>query len=357
MDDKTLKRTFIPELGEPRSGKVRDIYESDKTMLLIASDRVSAFNRLFEETIPDKGRILNAISKFWFDQTADIIPNHLLSVPDPNVMVVKKCKPILIEVVMRGYMVGSLWRDYAQGKRIKCGINLPEGLKENDPLPQSILTPTLKNKDDTEISASELIEQKIVSQQLWDQITEISFSLFQRGTDIAKERGLILVDTKYEFGLDENNKLILIDEIHTPDSSRYWSQQHLGHFFDKEFIRKWLINHGQPASLPQQLIDEARENYIKLYETILQSPLQPLTVSISERVIGNLVKARLIHGFFVVVVGEHDVDLQSVPHAVVTSDSVHKYEESLEPIIFISAHPIQTKWTVITPEHQEALLT
>lgn len=283
--------------GLPRKGKVRDIYDMGDKLLMISSDRISVFNHLLRQQISDKGRILNGISDFWFRQTRDIIHNHILDRPDPAIFVVEKCKPILVEVVMRRYMVGSLWKDYAAGKRVKCGVKLPEYLKENQRLPQPILTPTLKSHDDPDASASELIETGIVTEEQWKKIELASHQLFAKGEMLALKQGLILVDTKYEFGLDARGHIKLIDEIHTPDSSRYWfEKEHLNkqiRFPDKEFVRQWVRDNGFAANgtipdLNQEIQEKIRRGYIEIFEAITGQRFEELDENPKDRLLRNL---------------------------------------------------------------------
>ena len=195
-----------------------EIYSHQNQLTMIASNRISVFDRILPDPIPNKGRILTGLSLFWFDKTKDIIQSHLISHPDPNIMIIKKCTPILVEVIIRGYLVGSLWRDYQGGKRIKCGIPLPEGLKENDPLPDLIVTPTTKSSHghDEDITKQEIIATGLATPEVWQQVKKTALALYKRGRDHLKQKGMILVDTKYEFGLDDQGQVVLIDEIHTP---------------------------------------------------------------------------------------------------------------------------------------------
>jgi len=348
---------FIPELGKRRQGKVRDIYEGDHTLTLIASDRVSIFDLILHETIPDKGRILTELSLFWFEQTRDIIPNHMISHPDPDVMIVKKCQAIPVEMIVRGFLVGSMWRDYALGKRTKCGVPLPDGLQENDPLPFPIITPTTKSHEghDLDISAQELIDKGVVSKELWERLSDISLKLYQRGLDVVAKRGLILVDTKYEFGLDQDGQLILIDEIHTPDSSRYWYKEDLARkqirFPDKEFVREWgrsqgFTGDGDIPHLPKEMIERIRENYIKIYHTITGKTLdeQP------KRLICNLRHEKLIKGYFCALQVDDDrvkkvLDEHQIPYQVI--ESFEEIDQSIEPVVILGETKPKTKWPFI----------
>ncbi len=249
-----LKTVNIPKLGKKIQGKVRDIYDLGDKRILISTDRQSAFDKVLG-FIPFKGQVLTAISVFWFDKTKDIIPNHLISVPDPNVLLVKNCKVIPIEMVVRGYITGvtdtSIWGSYEKGERIIYGIKFPEGLKKNQKLPTPVITPTTKadKGHDERLTEKGILHRRIVSPGIWKQMKNTALALFERGQKICDKAGIILVDTKYEFGLDEKGKLILVDEIHTPDSSRYWVkktyQQRFSsgeepESFDKEPLRIWF---------------------------------------------------------------------------------------------------------------------
>src|ERR1051326_2239536 len=224
--DRVLEKTDFQKIGQRRQGKVRDVYTQPDKIILVSTDRYSAFDRNLA-LIPFKGQVLTQVSRWWFEKTADIIQNHLMESQDPNVVVVKKCKVIPIEMVVRGYITGvtgtSLWTLYKDGQRDFGDFVLPDGMKKNQKLNEPVLTPT--TKDDTHdrpLTTKDILEQKIVPEELWKQLANTAIKLFKRGQELALEHGLILVDTKYEFGLTDDGKLMLIDEIHTPDSSRYW---------------------------------------------------------------------------------------------------------------------------------------
>ncbi|MCB1111766.1 MAG: phosphoribosylaminoimidazolesuccinocarboxamide synthase [Chlamydiales bacterium] len=357
----TLRHTFIPELGMPTRGKVRDIYNGDKTLMLIASDRISVFNYLLKETIQDKGRLLTALSLFWFEKTKDIISNHLITQPDPNVLIVKRCKVIPIEMVVRRYMVGSLWRQYAAGARTICGITLPDGLKENDLLPSTIITPTMKSEHDENTSKEELITKGIVTEALWNQMEDTALRLFARGEETVKPRGLILVDTKYEFGLDTDGDLILIDEIHTPDSSRYWftadAEAKEFKYPDKEFARQYVrdngFEEGKPLpSLPFSVVQQIYEGYRHVYETITGETWKQEEDPVQERLLNHLKDNNIITGRYVLIICETEKERQranaisqtlteaGTPNDIIVTASSNVpltiYNESLEPMVCIS---------------------
>jgi len=305
-----LTETNFPQLGEEKVGKVRDVYLAKDHITLISTDRHSSFDRNIA-FIPFKGEVLNQISLFWFEQTKDIIKNHVLSTPDPNVVVAKKCKPLPIECVMRGYITGvtstSLWTHYKEGKRDFGNFILPEGLKKNQKLKEPVFTPTTKSDEhDRPVTPAEIVSEGMLLQEMITEVERVAKALFKRGQEIALSKGLILVDTKYEFGLDENGKLTLIDEIHTPDSSRYWKaksyeerfkKEEEPEYFDKEFLRLWFKDHCDPykdkiiPKAPPELVAELSRRYIEIYETITGKPfLHDFSQSIMERITNNLKK-------------------------------------------------------------------
>ncbi|MBK7094311.1 MAG: phosphoribosylaminoimidazolesuccinocarboxamide synthase [Saprospiraceae bacterium] len=266
-------------------GKVRDVYFVGDHLVMIATDRISAFDHVLKEPIPYKGQVLNQMSAYFLKSTADIAPNWLDAVPDPNVSVGKKCEPIRLEMVIRGYLTGHAWRIYNKGGRMICGEKMPEGMIENQKFPSPILTPTFKALEghDEDITRDEILAQKIVSPEQYKILEDYTFRLFEKGTEMAKEQGLILVDTKYEFGI-YNDKIILIDEIHTPDSSRYFysagyeekiAKGEKPKQLSKEFVREWLIEQGFQGlegqtipNMPKDFTELVSERYIELYERV-----------------------------------------------------------------------------------------
>lgn len=302
-----LKTVNLKGFGKKHSGKVRDYYIPDGKRILITTDRISAFDVILGY-IPYKGAVLNLLSSFWFKKTQDIVDNHLVSVPDPNVMVVKNAKPIPIEMVIRGYITGvtgtSIWGSYERGERIIYGIKFPDGLKKNQKLPEPVITPTTKAEKghDERLTEKEILKKQIVSPKLWNQMKKVSLKLYERGTRICSKAGIILVDTKYEFGLDDKGKLMLIDEIHTPDSSRFWvkktyrerfSNRLEPENFDKEFLRIWYVEHGYkgegtPPKMPTSLQKAVSERYIIIYEKITGKKFQKFNHPIQERIMKNL---------------------------------------------------------------------
>lgn len=277
------------KLGKKSSGKVRDWYTRNNLRILIATDRISAFDRVVG-LVPFRGAVLNKLSEFWFDKTRDIIQNHMIGAVDPNVMLVSECKALPIEVVVRGYITGvtstSLWKNYADGKRVIYGIKFPEGLVKNQKLKKPVITPTTRGTGpgghDEPITEREIVKLKLVPPKIYKTIEKVAIRLFARGTQIAGKAGFILADTKYEFGLDKNGKLILIDEIHTPDSSRFWLKSSYRQKFkkgeevenyDKEFMRIWFTKQGYSGTgkvpkLPNDFIAQISKRYIEVYEKL-----------------------------------------------------------------------------------------
>lgn len=292
-------------------GKVRDVYDIDgKYLVMVATDRISAFDVILPKGIPYKGQVLNQIAAYFLDATKDIVPNWKVAVPDPMVTVGVKCQPLKIEMIVRGYLAGSAWREYKAGARSICGVALPEGLRENQKLPSPILTPTTKADEghDENISREEIISRGIVAEDIYSQVEKYALALFARGSEMAAKRGLILVDTKYEFGIHDG-KVILIDEIHTPDSSRYFYAEGYEERFakgeeqrqlSKEFVRQWLISNGfmgkpgqKVPEMTPQYCDEVSKRYIELYEHIVGEKFIPADESDLDRRIYDNVTACL----------------------------------------------------------------
>ena len=305
-----LKETDFKNLGEKKVGKVRDVYVGEDKIVLVSTDRHSSFDRVIAY-VPFKGEVLNQISIFWFENTKDIIQNHVLSMPDPNVLVAKKCTPLPIEAIVRGYITGvtstSLWTHYKEGKRDFGNFILPEGMKKNEKLLEPVFTPSTKFEEhDRTLSPQEIVAEGLMDKNMVDEVERVAKELFIRGQEIALSRGLILVDTKYEFGLDENGKLTLIDEIHTPDSSRYWKAESYNErfdkgedpeYFDKEFLRIWFKDNCDPYKdeklpiAPAELVAELSRRYIEIYEKITgQAFNHDFKTSIMDRIIKNLEK-------------------------------------------------------------------
>jgi phosphoribosylaminoimidazole-succinocarboxamide synthase len=287
--DRVLDDATIPELPNHYRGKVRDNYDlPDGRRIIIATDRLSAFDRAIA-AIPFKGEVLTQIARFWFDRTADLCPNHVIGYPDPNVLVCRRLDILPVEVVVRDYLAGttatSVWSMYKAGRRDIYGVRFPDGLSENQKLPQTIITPTTKARDgehDEPVTPAEILERGLLTEGQWREVSEKALTLFAAGRDIAAERGLILVDTKYEFGLDRDGAVVLADEIHTPDSSRYWfaasyperlATGEPPESFDKDFLRRWVAARVDPyrdpiPPIPREVIAQTARVYITAFETI-----------------------------------------------------------------------------------------
>ncbi len=290
-------------------GKVRDVYTVGDKLVMVASDRISAFDFILSRPIPFKGQVLNQIAAHFLDATKDICPNWLISTPDPNVAIGYACEPFKVEMVIRGYLTGHAWRTYSSGERMICGVRMPDGLRENDPFPEPIITPTTKASEghDEDISREDIIAQGIVSEADYVQLEEYTRALFKRGTELAAQQGLILVDTKYEFG-KMSNKIVVIDEIHTPDSSRYFytegyaERQAKGEKqrqLSKEFVREWLMANGFQGKegqimpeMPDDLVNLVTDRYVELYEKITGQAFEKTDGSdILERIERNILNA------------------------------------------------------------------
>ncbi|ERJ87812.1 phosphoribosylaminoimidazolesuccinocarboxamide synthase [Porphyromonas gingivalis F0566] len=305
----TLARTDFRLPGQKAvyHGKVRDVYTLENDLLvMIATDRISAFDVVLPAGIPYKGQVLNQIAAHYLDATRDIVLNWKIATPDPMVTIGHRCEPFKVEMVIRGYITGSAWRAYAAGERVLCGLPLPEGMRENQRFEHPIITPTTKADEghDENISREEIIAQGLVSKEDYEQIERYTYALFERGTQMAAEKGLILVDTKYEFG-KKDGKIYLIDEIHTPDSSRYFYAEGYQERFErgeaqkqlsKEFVRQWLIENGFQGKPGQQIpemteayCDSVSERYIELYERVVGKPFEKADLSnLAERIEKNI---------------------------------------------------------------------
>ena len=306
--DQTLDQTDFEALGTCEVGKVRDNYVSDERRFIVVTDRVSCFD-VVVGTLPFKGQVLNQLAAFWFEATAAIARNHLIAVPDPNVSVVQECRPLPVEFVYRGYLTGStstsIWTAYERGERSYCGHHLPDGLRRHERLPESLLTPTTKapmGEHDELTSREEILASGTLSEALYDEAARITGALFAEGQSQAERRGLILVDTKYELGLDDDDRVVVIDEIHTPDSSRYWyrdryeramAQGRDPEALDKEYVRRWLGEQGYKGegAIPEIPVDvrcEAARRYIEAYEQITGRAFEPDTEDPLPRIRRNL---------------------------------------------------------------------
>jgi phosphoribosylaminoimidazole-succinocarboxamide synthase len=303
-----FKGTNFANLGERYEGKVRDNYTQGEKRIIVITDRLSAFDRIIA-LIPFKGQVLNQMATFWFDQTKDIVGNHMIEAPDPNAIVVKQCEALPVEMVVRGYITGvtstSAWYNYEKGVRNFCGNVLPEGLKKNQKFDQPILTPSTKAEQgghDESVSKEQILERSVISEKDFDYMANVSMKLFNRGVEIAAKQGIILVDTKYEFGKTPDGEIILIDEIHTPDSSRFWFQNEYEKRLesgeeqkkiDKEYVREWLaaqgfIGEGEVPQLPDDIRVEAARRYIEAYELITGKTFEAAVGDPLERVTDSL---------------------------------------------------------------------
>ena len=293
-------------LGPPNRGKVRDNYDlGDGRLVLVTTDRLSAFDRVLG-TVPHKGQVLNQLAAWWFEELHDIVAGHLLAVPDPNVTVAARCTPLPVEVVVRGYLTGvtstALWPRYEAGERVLYGLRLPDGLARNDELPDALITPTTKaeaGQHDEPISSVDVVARGLVERALWDQTCEVALALFARGQARARQAGLTLVDTKYEFGVDSQGELTLIDEVHTPDSSRYW-RSGTTEPKDKELVRIYYAGlgyrgDGAPPPLPAEVGAELGRRYVEVFEALTGTVFEPAEEPAEPRIEANL-RRWLAHG-------------------------------------------------------------
>lgn len=314
-----LRHFNTPQLELIHQGKVRDSFRiNDDSRMIVVTDRISCFDKVLKSTIPHKGAVLNGISNFWFEKTKNIIGNHMIDIIDPNINLVKEAHPIRIEMIVRGYLTGSMWRKYQKGKREFSGVKAANGLKKNQKFPEPILTPTTKEESDREITPEDIVKEGWTSEKLYSKMVDISLKLFTLGSRILREKGIILVDTKYEFGLI-NDKLILIDEIHTPDSSRFWSKEDYdknpekAEQIDKEFVRQWLLNNkfeGKiPDELPDDIIEETSKRYLEIFKIVTGKEFIK-TGNIKNMIYNNLIEKGIIKDGFVSIIMGSPADLE-----------------------------------------------
>ena len=325
----TLTHFASPQLPLLHRGKVRDSLRAPSgDRLIIVTDRLSAFDSVLETAIPHKGAVLNGLANFWFDKTQHIIPNHVIKLVDANAMLVKEAKPIKVEMVVRQYLTGSMWRGYQAGQRTFSGVTVPDGLTKNQPFPQAIVTPTTKEESDREITPQNLVSEGWVTKEVYDQMAVKAQMLFAVGAQLLAEKSIILVDTKYEFGLLDG-KLILIDEMHTPDSSRFWAaadyaqNPETAEQMDKEYVRQWLIANKQdgqyPRALTPEVAREASRRYLDIYERITGQALPTAETEAADaphtgrhdaraRLLANLVQAGLVKDAWVTIVMDSPAD-------------------------------------------------
>ena len=309
-----LTKFVSPQVKTIHRGKVRDSIRIDeKTRMIVVTDRISAFNKKIKTPIPTKGAVLNGIANFWFEQTKHIIDNHIIEQVDDYITLVKEAEPIRVEMVVRGYLTGSMWRGYEAGKRKISDVVVPDGMVKNQKFDSPILTPTTKDEDDTEIDEKGIIEGGLVSAAVYQQMKETALKLFNFGSEFLAERGIILVDTKYEFGLLDG-KLIIIDEMHTPDSSRFWSAADYAknpataEQIDKEFVRQWMLANKVDGEVPlvliPEIIEETSRRYQEIYSTVTGKAFNLVDMPSKVRIYNNLVKADVLKQGFVAIVGD-----------------------------------------------------
>jgi len=357
----SISNVISPQLNKIHSGKVRDSFRIDeKTRMIIATDRLSSFDSVLETLIPGKGAILNSLATFWFEKTKDIIDNHLMESIHPNISLVKEAKPIKLEMIVRAYITGSAWRKYQKGSRELSGQKVPDGLKKNQPFPTPMVTPTTKEKSDREITEKEIIAEKWTTKKRYNEMKEISLKLFKRGQKLLSEKGIILVDTKYEFGLI-GNKLILIDEIHTPDSSRFWSAEDYKkdpskvEQIDKEFVRNYLMKNkidGQyPTKLPSKIVKETQKRYNNIFTIITGEKLNNDIDNTIDKMKNVLVKQKFMKDGFVAIIMGSKSDL---PFSKKIKEEIEKYNIFVDMRI-VSAHKNGENISEIASEYNNSI--
>ncbi len=340
-----LEKFESPQLKKIHAGKVRDsIRISDKKRMIVVTDRISAFNKnLKNSAIPYKGAVLNTLTNFWFEKTKHIIDNHFIEQIDDNISIVKECQPIKVEMIVRAYLTGSMWRGYQKGQRVFSGAKVPDGLSSNQKFPEPIITPTTKDEFDSEISESEIIKTGLANEKTYQKMKEISLKLFKFASDFLAKKGIILVDTKYEFGIYDG-KLILMDEIHTPDSSRFWKTEDYEKSpedvvqEDKEFVRQWMLKNKikgkTPDVLPQEIVEETSKRYKEIYKDITGKEIPKTNIDVPVRIYYNLLNAGYIKaGYIAMVMGSKS----DIKHAEKIKSHLEKFDVQTEMRI-ISAH-------------------
>lgn len=356
-----LTNVKTPQLKKIHSGKVRESFRIDeKTRMIVATDRISCFDQVLKTPIPGKGAVLNQLAAYWFENTRDIINNHLIEVIDPNISLVREAKPIKIEMVVRGYLTGSAWRKYQRGSRVISGVKIPDGMRKNQPFSQPIITPTTKEESDREISKEELIKEGWATTEIYEEMTKIAIELFTRGQKMLNERGIIIVDTKYEFGLI-GDELVLIDEIHTPDSSRFWLMEDYRanpdnvEQLDKEYVRNYLmenkIDGKYPETLPEEVVKETVRRYKEIYEIITGTKISEQEEDVYERIYKNLVKHGIIKDGIVAIIMGSESDIE---HCLKIRKIIEKYDIAVDMRI-ASAHKNGEYIVKIADEYNSAL--
>ena len=339
-----LTKFVSPQLKMLHRGKVRDsIRIDDHTRMIVVTDRISAFNKKIKTPIPTKGAVLNGIANFWFEQTKHIIDNHIIQQVDDYITLVKEAQPIRVEMVVRGYLTGSMWRGYQNGQRVFSGVVVPEGMIKNQKFTSPILTPTTKDEFDTEIDEKGIVEAGLVSYDTYQQMKEVALKIFDFGSKLLDEKGIVLVDTKYEFGL-LNGKLIIIDEMHTPDSSRFWSKADYeenpsnANQIDKEYVRQWMlankVNGEVPDVLAPEVVEETSRRYQEIYETVTGKSFFLVDLPSKVRVYNNLVKAAVIKPGLIGIIMESSSDMD---HCQKLKKIIEQYDVCVDMKVF-SAH-------------------
>lgn len=329
-----LGNFYTPQMKVIHRGKVRDSVRIDeKTRMIVVSDRISSFDSVLNNFIPQKGAVLTGITNFWFEKTKHIIDNHFIKMIDPNISLVKEAQPIKIEVIVRGYLTGSMWRGYKNGKRNFSGVVAPDGLSQNNKFPAPLVTPTTKEDSDRPITPEDIVKEGWTTKAIYDEMSKISLELFDFGSKLLEEKGIILVDTKYEFGL-LNGELILIDEMHTPDSSRFWSLEDYNKdstkvdSIDKEYVRQWLLENkvdGKfPSVLAEEVIEETNRRYLDIHQRITGEKLNyDFNEDVYSRVKRNLISEGLIKDGYVIIIMGSPMDL---PHCEKIKAVLDKYD-------------------------------
>lgn len=356
----TLKEITTPQLEKIHSGKVRESFRVGNVRLIASTNRISCFNKTLSATQPNKGAILNQLSAFWFEKTTHIIPNAFLKVVDPNMCLMKEATPLRVEMIVRGFLTGSIWRQYIKGERTFSGVTLPDGLSMNDPFPKPILTPTTKCEQDRGITPDEIVSSGLVEEKTYQQMAEAALELFNFGSKWCADKGLILVDTKYEFGLI-GSELVLIDEIHTPDSSRFWKKElyeaapDQASWMDKEYIRQALLDKGDvPSSIktvPSEIVYEAAKRYQWVYEAITGKPFEPDDNEPKARMARNLVSEGIIKDGYVALVLGSKSDFE---HAMKIKDYLDHYNVMVD-VRVLSAHKNGEAIPALAAEYNHAI--
>ena len=357
-----FKSSCSPQLKVIHKGKVRDsIRVDEKTRLIAVTDRISSFDNVLNNYIPYKGAVLTGITNFWFEKTRNISDNHFIKMIDPNISLVKEAEPIKVEMIVRGYLTGSMWRGYKKGKRYFSGVDAPGGLQQNAKFPNPIVTPTTKEESDREITPEDIVKEGWTTKEIYEKMEKAALELFDFGTQYLEERGIILVDTKYEFGL-LNGELILIDEMHTPDSSRFWSLEDYKKnplkvdSIDKEFVRQWLLENKEDGKLkqllPDEIVQETSRRYKDIYAKIVGKELiLNEKEEINSRVFKNLFEAGLIKDGYIIIIMGSPADLE---HCQKIKSHLEKYDVFVEMRV-CSAHKNGERLPEITEVYNNSI--